>query len=140
MVNGERSDSLLTDAVVSGSKRRSQSGSAEPKKDGEMADRTVALEQVWGQGLPSHTLCCHFLNSVLLIAQLHPNFVVTCVRNLQDWWPSRVLYPGSSSQVSPARDPSPLFWESPPAQQVCALCECASGAQAGGVGPWVDMS
>lgn len=45
VVNGERSDSLLTDAVVSGSKRRSQSGSAEPKKDGEMADRTVALEQ-----------------------------------------------------------------------------------------------
>lgn len=75
MVNGERSDSLLTDAVVSGSKRRSQSGSAEPKKDGEVADRTVPLEQVWGQGLPSHTLCCHFLNFVLLIAQLPPNFL-----------------------------------------------------------------
>ncbi|XP_059524172.1 ribosome quality control complex subunit TCF25 isoform X2 [Myotis daubentonii] len=35
VVNGERSDGLRTEAVVSGSKRKSQSGSAEPRKDGE---------------------------------------------------------------------------------------------------------
>ncbi|XP_070258984.1 ribosome quality control complex subunit TCF25 isoform X2 [Myotis yumanensis] len=45
MVNGERSDGLRTEAVVSGSKRKSQSGSAEPRKDGEVDDRTGPLEQ-----------------------------------------------------------------------------------------------
>ncbi|XP_032983110.1 transcription factor 25 isoform X2 [Rhinolophus ferrumequinum] len=35
VVNGERPDCLLADTVVSGSKRRSQSGSAATKKDGE---------------------------------------------------------------------------------------------------------
>ncbi|EPQ04623.1 Transcription factor 25 [Myotis brandtii] len=45
VVNGERSDGLRTEAVVSGSKRKSQSGSAEPRKDGEVDDRTGPLEQ-----------------------------------------------------------------------------------------------
>ncbi|XP_036278536.1 transcription factor 25 isoform X2 [Pipistrellus kuhlii] len=35
VVNGEKSDGLRTEVVVSGSKRKSQSGSAEPRKDGE---------------------------------------------------------------------------------------------------------
>lgn len=42
VVNGE---SLPADAVVSGSKRRSQSGGAGPKKDGEEAGRAAPLEQ-----------------------------------------------------------------------------------------------
>lgn len=82
VVNGERCDGPLTDAVVSGSKRRSQSGSAEPKKDGEVDDETAPLEQVWGRvgtrGAQPHTLCCHFLNFILLIAQLTPNFLGSC--------------------------------------------------------------
>ncbi|KAK1330593.1 hypothetical protein QTO34_010789 [Cnephaeus nilssonii] len=45
VVNGERSDGLRTEAVVSGSKRKSQSGSSEPRKDGEVDDRTGPLEQ-----------------------------------------------------------------------------------------------
>lgn len=46
VVNGERSDCLLTDAVVSGNKRRSHSGSAEAKEDGAEADGAAAPEQV----------------------------------------------------------------------------------------------
>ncbi|XP_027999169.2 transcription factor 25 isoform X3 [Eptesicus fuscus] len=45
VVNGEKSDGLRTEAVVSGSKRKSQSGSSEPRKDGEVDDRTGPLEQ-----------------------------------------------------------------------------------------------
>ncbi|XP_006754910.1 PREDICTED: transcription factor 25, partial [Myotis davidii] len=45
VVNGERPDGLRTEAVMSGSKRKSQSGSAEPRKDGEVDDRTGPLEQ-----------------------------------------------------------------------------------------------
>uniref|UniRef100_A0A8I3MZ38 Transcription factor 25 n=1 Tax=Canis lupus familiaris TaxID=9615 RepID=A0A8I3MZ38_CANLF len=45
VLNGERSDCLLTDAVVSGNKRRSQSGSADTKKAGEAADKAVPPEQ-----------------------------------------------------------------------------------------------
>ncbi|ELK02896.1 Transcription factor 25 [Pteropus alecto] len=45
VVNGERSDCLLTDAVVSGNKRRSHSGSAEAKEDGAVADGATAPEQ-----------------------------------------------------------------------------------------------
>lgn len=45
MVNGERSDCLLTDAVVSGNKRRSHSGSAEAQEDGAVADGATAPEQ-----------------------------------------------------------------------------------------------
>lgn len=50
MVNGERPDCLLADTVVSGSKRRSQSGSAATKKDGELAGGAAPPEQV-----PRHT-------------------------------------------------------------------------------------
>lgn len=46
VVNGERSDCLLTDAVVSGNKRRSHSGSAEAQEDGAVADGATAPEQV----------------------------------------------------------------------------------------------
>nr|KAF6411946.1 transcription factor 25 [Rousettus aegyptiacus] len=45
VVNGERSDCLLTDAVVSGNKRRSHSGSAEAQEDGAVADGATAPEQ-----------------------------------------------------------------------------------------------
>nr|XP_023493342.1 transcription factor 25 isoform X1 [Equus caballus] len=45
VVNGERSDCLLTDAVVSRNKRRSPSGSTETKRDGEAADRAALPEQ-----------------------------------------------------------------------------------------------
>lgn len=59
MLNGERPDCLLTDAVVSGNKRRSQSGGADSKKAGEVADKAAPPEQVWGPA--AHTLCYHFL-------------------------------------------------------------------------------
>lgn len=59
MLNGERPDCLLTDAVVSGNKRRSQSGGADSKKAGEVADKAAPPEQVWGPA--THTLCYHFL-------------------------------------------------------------------------------
>lgn len=82
MVNGERSDGLRSEAVVSGSKRKSQSGSAEPRKDGEVDDRTGPLEQVWGQGCPAtHTLCCHLLRFLLLMPscpQLSLGVVIRC--------------------------------------------------------------
>ncbi|XP_030877829.1 transcription factor 25, partial [Leptonychotes weddellii] len=45
VLNGERPDCLLTDAVVSGNKRRSQSGGAESKKAGEVADKAAPPEQ-----------------------------------------------------------------------------------------------
>ncbi|XP_019498003.1 PREDICTED: transcription factor 25 isoform X1 [Hipposideros armiger] len=45
VVNGERPDCLLADAAVSGSKRRSQSGSAATKKDGEVAEGAAPPEQ-----------------------------------------------------------------------------------------------
>ncbi|XP_060039823.1 ribosome quality control complex subunit TCF25 isoform X2 [Erinaceus europaeus] len=45
VVNGERSDGQLTDSVVLGNKRRSQSGSVEPKKDGETTGKTSSPEQ-----------------------------------------------------------------------------------------------
>uniref|UniRef100_A0A452TX67 Transcription factor 25 n=1 Tax=Ursus maritimus TaxID=29073 RepID=A0A452TX67_URSMA len=45
VLNGERPDCLLTDAVVSGNKRRSQSGGADSKKAGEVADKAAPPEQ-----------------------------------------------------------------------------------------------
>lgn len=80
VVNGERSDCLLTDAVVSRNKRRSPSGSTETKRDGEAADRAALPEQVWGcvvtrRGQATHTLSCHFLGSILPVAQFLPNFL-----------------------------------------------------------------
>lgn len=48
MVNGERSDCLLADVVVTGNKRRSQCGSAETRKDVEVADKAAPPQQVWG--------------------------------------------------------------------------------------------
>uniref|UniRef100_A0A8I3MED1 Transcription factor 25 n=1 Tax=Canis lupus familiaris TaxID=9615 RepID=A0A8I3MED1_CANLF len=56
VLNGERSDCLLTDAVVSGNKRRSQSGSADTKKAGEAADKAVPPEQE--NGLEDIDLSC----------------------------------------------------------------------------------
>lgn len=46
VVNGERPDCLLADAALSGNKRRSQSGSAVTKKDGEVAVGEAPPEQV----------------------------------------------------------------------------------------------
>lgn len=82
MVNGEKSDGLRTEAVVSGSKRKSQSGSAEPRKDGEVDDRTGPLEQVWGQGCPATHTLLSFLSSVLLMPSgphLSSGVVIRCV-------------------------------------------------------------
>lgn len=71
MVNGERSDCLLADVVVTGNKRRSQCGSAETRKDVEVADKAAPPQQVWGlegmaqRGLPPTALSCsefHFVN------------------------------------------------------------------------------
>ncbi|XP_073082914.1 ribosome quality control complex subunit TCF25 isoform X2 [Manis javanica] len=45
MVNGERSDCLLADVVVTGNKRRSQCGSAETRKDVEVADKAAPPQQ-----------------------------------------------------------------------------------------------
>lgn len=78
MVNGERSDGLRTEAVVSGSKRKSQSGSAEPRKDGEVDDRTGPLEQVWGQGCPATHTLLSFSGFRLVYAQLPPDFLGSC--------------------------------------------------------------
>lgn len=75
MVNGERSDGLRTEAVVSGSKRKSQSGSSEPRKDGEVDDRTGPLEQVWGQGCPATHTLLSFSEFCLVNAQLPPTFL-----------------------------------------------------------------
>lgn len=66
MVNGE---TLPTDAAVSGSKRRSQSGGAGPKKDGEEAGRAAPLEQVWGRRCPGTYSLLSSLNSILFITQ-----------------------------------------------------------------------
>ncbi|KAI5276857.1 transcription factor 25 isoform X1 [Manis pentadactyla] len=45
MVNGERSDCLLADVVVTGNKRRSQCGSAETRKDAEVAVKAAPPQQ-----------------------------------------------------------------------------------------------
>ncbi|KAI4559173.1 hypothetical protein MJT46_019928, partial [Ovis ammon polii x Ovis aries] len=45
-VNGERTDCLLVDAVVSGNKRRAQSGHSESTRGGDAADTAVPSEQV----------------------------------------------------------------------------------------------
>ncbi|XP_054426256.1 ribosome quality control complex subunit TCF25 [Pteronotus mesoamericanus] len=50
VVNGERADGRPPDAAVSGSKRRSQSGGAEPRKDGEVADSAAPAEQANASG------------------------------------------------------------------------------------------
>ncbi|KAF4010655.1 hypothetical protein G4228_002133 [Cervus hanglu yarkandensis] len=44
-VNGERTDCLLVDAVVSGNKRRAQSGHSESTRGGDAADTAVPSEQ-----------------------------------------------------------------------------------------------
>lgn len=78
MVNGERSDCLLADVVVTGNKRRSQCGSAETRKDVEVADKAAPPQQVWGldgdgpAGLAPRPHC-HVLSSILLITQLPQN-------------------------------------------------------------------
>lgn len=49
MLNGERPECLLT-----GNRRRSQSGGADAKKAGEVAGKAAPPEQVWGLGGASH--------------------------------------------------------------------------------------
>lgn len=56
-VNGERTDCLLVDAVVSGNKRRAQSGHSESTRGDNAADTAVPSEQVRPTFHPAAVLC-----------------------------------------------------------------------------------
>ena len=105
-MNGERTDCLLVDAVVSGNKRRAQSRHSESTRGGDAADTAVPSEQVRPTLHPAAVLCD--LPGSLDCLGSHDQTLMDSSRLVVAGKGPQV---GASRHVSLAQGLPPTFWD-----------------------------